>query len=364
MHATKGRPAGSAARARCLTLVSREFPPAHPHARRAALPALPAPASPPRGPLRSARCCASTTSTRRPTTRRCRRSRAAPTSTGTHPRPGTRTPRSPRSAELCRTGRTTVPVYDIAAERRVRARRALDIERHPALRRGGHLRRGHRGALPGAGRCSPTRSVCAGRPSTTFRRRLAAGSARGPQVGAVPAAPRLAADARRARASWPARRRWAPTPATGTRPWAGWRTRRRAAAPRRARQPDRRTARRATHAVTRGAAPRTRTKSGTGQDPPALRPRSLCASPVLTPAASRRGSPGVSPVLPPLPLPRRAVLPVDPQATSSPKDSSSSRPKLRTSSSRSRRSDRQMLDFTVPTLMSRISAISGSVRPS
>lgn len=75
-----------------------------------------------------------------------------------------------------------------------------------------------------------------------------------------------------------------------------------------------------------------------------------------------------SPVFPRVPLgprfPREPQGPPDLQATSSPKDSSSSRPKLSTSSSRSRRSERQMLDFTVPTLMSRISAISGSVRPS
>lgn len=72
--------------------------------------------------------------------------------------------------------------------------------------------------------------------------------------------------------------------------------------------------------------------------------------------------PGTAPPYQPvLPVARS---PTDLQATSSPKDSSSSRPKLRTSSSRIRRSDRQMLDFTVPTLMSRISAISGSVRPS
>ncbi len=100
--------------------------------------------------------------------------------------------------------------------------------------------------------------------------------------------------------------------------------------------------------------------------PPASRtafPRG--AVPVMCPAPQVRGPPfpsrACSPSVPRTFGPR---FPPDLQATSSPKDSSWSRPKLRTSSSRSLRSDRQMLDFTVPTLMSRISAISGSVRPS
>lgn len=100
---------------------------------------------------------------------------------------------------------------------------------------------------------------------------------------------------------------------------------------------------------------RSRKSRGTGKTPLAFRsstcfPRGVPRASVATP---RSDGPRTPPVFPPAP-----------QATNSPKDSSSSRPKLRTSSSRSRRSDRQMLDFTVPTLMSRMSAISGSVRPS
>ncbi len=87
--------------------------------------------------------------------------------------------------------------------------------------------------------------------------------------------------------------------------------------------------------------------------PPAVFPR-IPRSPFTA-----RTSPDVLAVPPGSP-----PCPPNPQATSSPKAFSSSRPKLRTSSSRSRRSDRQMLDFTVPTLMLRMSAISGSVRPS
>jgi hypothetical protein len=96
-------------------------------------------------------------------------------------------------------------------------------------------------------------------------------------------------------------------------------------------------------------------------EPPAPRPRVPPAVVVQvpdSPVAPDRQSPR-----PPFsPFPRDPRQPV--YATSSPKACSSSRPKLRISSSRSRRSDRQMLDFTVPTLMPRMSAISGSVRPS
>ena len=115
-------------------------------------------------------------------------------------------------------------------------------------------------------------------------------------------------------------------------------------------------------------------KSGTGRTPrpssPALPRSPVCTSwspgPRWLPPASRALPRARASPVPPY-SPRSSPVtrfPPDLQATSSPKDSSSSRPKLRTSSSRSRRSDRQMLDFTVPTLMSRISAISGSVRPS
>lgn len=72
--------------------------------------------------------------------------------------------------ELCRTGRTTVPVYDIATSARV-SREALDIARTPLFIAEGIF------AADIVGRCQElgvlADAICLrGRPSTTFRRRL------------------------------------------------------------------------------------------------------------------------------------------------------------------------------------------------
>ncbi|MCX4818937.1 ATP-binding protein [Streptomyces sp. NBC_01142] len=73
--------------------------------------------------------------------------------------------------ELCRTGRTTVPVYDIATSARV-SREALDIDRTPLFVAEGIF------AADIVARCQElgvlADALCLrGRPSTTFRRRLA-----------------------------------------------------------------------------------------------------------------------------------------------------------------------------------------------
>ncbi len=73
--------------------------------------------------------------------------------------------------ELCRTGRTTVPVYDIATSARV-DREALDIGRTPLFVAEGIF------AADVVARCQElgvlADALCLrGRPSTTFRRRLA-----------------------------------------------------------------------------------------------------------------------------------------------------------------------------------------------
>ncbi|MFD4034287.1 uridine kinase [Streptomyces sp. NPDC058637] len=73
-------------------------------------------------------------------------------------------------AELCRTGRTNVPVYDISTSSRV-GREALDIERTPLFVAEGIF------AADIVGRCQElgllADALCLrGRPSTTFRRRL------------------------------------------------------------------------------------------------------------------------------------------------------------------------------------------------
>lgn len=73
-------------------------------------------------------------------------------------------------AELCRTGRTNVPVYDISTSSRV-DREALDIERTPLFVAEGIF------AADIVGRCQElgllADALCLrGRPSTTFRRRL------------------------------------------------------------------------------------------------------------------------------------------------------------------------------------------------
>lgn len=73
-------------------------------------------------------------------------------------------------AELCRTGRTNVPVYDISTSSRV-DREALDIERTPLFIAEGIF------AADIVGRCQElgllADALCLrGRPSTTFRRRL------------------------------------------------------------------------------------------------------------------------------------------------------------------------------------------------
>lgn len=98
-------------------------------------------------------------------------------------------------AELCATGRTTVPLYDIATSSRT-GRETLDIERTPLFVAEGIF------AAEIVERCQElgllADALCLrGRPMTTFHAATAAGSARGPEVGAVPAAPRVAADARR-----------------------------------------------------------------------------------------------------------------------------------------------------------------------
>ena len=118
-------------------------------------------------------------------------------------------------AELCAHGRTTVPVYDIALSART-GTEELSVGRTPLFVAEGVFAaeivsrcrelglRG--GAVPDPG------------PGEDVPAALPARSARGPQVGAVPAAPRLAADARRSARSSPVRPAWAPTPATVTRP--------------------------------------------------------------------------------------------------------------------------------------------------
>ena len=267
----------------------------------------------------------------------------APASTGTRRCPGTRTPRWPRSGRCAAAAPTERP----GLRHRLQLRDRLAAASTSAARRCSSPRASsppRSSGAAGSWGCWRTRSACAGARRDDVRRRLRARSARGPQVGAVPAAPRLAADARRARASWPGRRRWAPCRAA----------RRRGPADRGS-----------------DAAPSPRRASGRARCGPAG-PRTR-----LRPAVTRRGRRTMkeprtarSPVRPAVPLPRspfprRAPLP--PVALRRParrRTRSSSRPKLSASSSRSRRSERQMLLFTVPTLMSRMSAISGSVRPS
>lgn len=97
-------------------------------------------------------------------------------------------------AELCRTGRTTVPVYDIATSSRVDVE-AFAIDRTPLFVAEGIF------AADIVEHCQElgvlADALCLrGRPSTTFHAAAGTGSARGPQVGGLPAAPRLAPDAR------------------------------------------------------------------------------------------------------------------------------------------------------------------------
>lgn len=97
--------------------------------------------------------------------------------------------------ELCRTGRTTVPVYDIGLSART-GTEALRIERTPLFIAEGIF------AAEIVERCRELGllgdALCLSRgPVTTFHAALRAGSQGGPQVGPVPAPPRLAPDARR-----------------------------------------------------------------------------------------------------------------------------------------------------------------------
>lgn len=96
-------------------------------------------------------------------------------------------------AELCGEGRTEVPVYSIATSSRTGSE-TLDIARTPLFIAEGIF------AADIVARCQElgllADAICLrGRPSTTFHAAAGAGSARGAQVGAVPAAQGLAADA-------------------------------------------------------------------------------------------------------------------------------------------------------------------------
>ena len=125
------------------------------------------------------------------------RSPAARTSTGTRPGSWDADGAVAAIAELCRTGRTSVSRvrHRHAAHGRA-ARRSTSSARRSSSRRASSRR-------TSCARCQElgllADALCLrGRPSTTFRRRLRAGSAGGPQVGAVPAAAWMAPDAGRA----------------------------------------------------------------------------------------------------------------------------------------------------------------------
>ena len=211
----KGRPAGSTGGGGCSTLVSREFPsldtdPGRPAGRPFRLRQVVA-----RVPLRAARAVPGRLlqGGRRPDA-------AAGAGQLGHrlglPRSWDAEAAVAAIAELCRTGRTRVPVYDIATSSRV-GEETLDIERTPLFIAEGIF------AADIVERCRDlgllADALCLrGRPSTTFRRRLLRDLQGGPQVRAVPAAPRLAPDARRARHRGRARRRSARTRAARRRP--------------------------------------------------------------------------------------------------------------------------------------------------
>ena len=137
------------------------LPSAHTHARRAALRPLRLRQVPPRRPLRSAGAAP-----RRLLQGGQRPDAAAGAGQHRHRlgltrSPGTRTRRSPRSrscaARVVRTSRcTTSPLSARTGEE------ALDIERTPAVHRGGHLRGRDRRRAAGSWACWPTRCACAG----------------------------------------------------------------------------------------------------------------------------------------------------------------------------------------------------------